>query len=120
MRIYVDDDLASPLLARLLRNDGHDVELPVNVDMSGKDDSVHFAYAIREKRAILSRNYTDFQNLHDLIVAAQGHHSGVLVVRQDNDPRRDLSPRGIARAIRNLLAAGVPIADRYIILNHWR
>jgi hypothetical protein len=31
-----------------------------------------------------------------------------------------LKPAGIVRAIRNLEAAGVPIADRYIILNHWR
>ena len=52
--------------------------------------------------------------------AAQLHHPGILVVRRDNDTSRDLKPAGIVRAIRNLEAAGVPIADQYIILNHWR
>jgi hypothetical protein len=50
----------------------------------------------------------------------QGHHPGILVVRKDNDPTRDLKAAGIVRAIRNLEAAGAPIADQYIILNHWR
>jgi hypothetical protein len=42
------------------------------------------------------------------------------VVRRDNDPLRDLRPPGIVRAIARLQAAGVPIADEYHILNHWR
>jgi Domain of unknown function (DUF5615) len=120
MRFYLDDDLASPLLARLLRNAGHEVQLPADAGMAGSEDPVHLAHAIRERRAALSRNYTDFQNLHDLVVAAQGHHLGILVVRQDNDPRRDLTPRGIVRAIRNMLAARIPVDDHYIVLNHWR
>jgi predicted nuclease of predicted toxin-antitoxin system len=120
MRIYLDDDSASPLLARLLRNAGHDVQVPADAGMSGKDDAVHLAHAVRQQRALLTRNYTDFENLHDLVVAVQGHHPGILVVRQDNDPRRDLTPRGIVRAIANLLATGVPVADQYIILNQWR
>ena len=32
----------------------------------------------------------------------------------------DLKPAGIVRAIRNLLAAGIPIRDEFHILNHWR
>jgi hypothetical protein len=50
----------------------------------------------------------------------QGHHLGILVVRKDNDLRRDLKPAGIVRALTNLLAAGVPIVDNYHILNHYR
>lgn len=49
-----------------------------------------------------------------------GHHPGVFVVRRDNDPKRDLSPTGIVRAIRNFLAANIPLQDEYVILNHWR
>jgi len=55
--------------------------------------------------------------LAHLIKAAQGRHAGILVVRQDNDPRRDLTPKGIVAAIRKLQAAGVPIADEYVVLN---
>jgi hypothetical protein len=69
---------------------------------------------------LLSKNYDDFQNLHELVVAVKGHHPGILVIRKDNDPKRDLKNPGIVRAIGKLLAAGVPISDEYIILNHWR
>jgi hypothetical protein len=77
-------------------------------------------HVLGDGRVILTKNYRDFEDLHNLIMQAQGHHPGVFAVRQDNDPKRDLTPPGIVRAIRNLLAAGVPIADQYIILNHWR
>jgi hypothetical protein len=68
----------------------------------------------------LSRNYDDFEELHDLIMEARGHHPGIHLVRQDNNPKRDLTPPGIVRAIGKLVAAGVPVADQCMILNHWR
>lgn len=120
MKLYLDDDLASPVLAGLLRGAGHDVIRPVDVRMAGKDDAVHFAFAVRQQRIILSRNYTDFENLHDLVTAVQGHHPGILILRRDNDPRRNLGHRDIVRAIGKLTAAGMPLADQYVILNHWR
>jgi hypothetical protein len=58
--------------------------------------------------------------LHFLIREAQGHHPGILVVRRDDDPRRNMSPHDIVRALRNLENAGVPIANEYIILNAWQ
>ena len=42
---------------------------------------------------------TGVEDLHDLFVAAAGHHAGILIVRFDNDPRRNLTERGIATAI---------------------
>lgn len=120
MRLYLDDDLAQPLLARLLRHQGHDVRLPNEVGKSGVHDAVHFRHAIREGRVFLSGNYKDFEFLLDLIMEAGGHHFGVLIVRRDNDPRRDLSPRGIVHAIENLQSAGFSVADQHVILNHWR
>jgi hypothetical protein len=111
MRLYLDDDSAGHLLAHLLRQAGHDVQLPGDVGMAGKDDPVHLTHAIREDRTLLSRNHDDFLNLHNLLAQAQGHHAGILIVRRDHDPHRDLKPAGIVRAIRNLLAAGVPIED---------
>jgi predicted nuclease of predicted toxin-antitoxin system len=120
MRLYLDDDSASPRLAMLLRQAGHEVQLPSDVGMTGKKDPLHLAHAARDGRTLLSKNYDDFQNLHELVVAVKGHHSGILVIRKDNDPKRDLKNPGIVRAIGKLLAAGVPIADEYIILDHWR
>ena len=63
---------------------------------------------------------TFVQDLHLLITEAQGHHFGILIVRRENDPTRDLTPKGIVAAIRKLEAAGVPVDNQYIVLNHWR
>jgi hypothetical protein len=120
MRLYLDDDSANHVLVKLLRREGHDVLVPTDYNMSGAKDPSHLRRAVKEKAALLSHNYDDFKLLHDLLVEAQGHHSGILIVRKDNDPNRDMQPPHIVRAIRNLTAAGVPIADDCIILNHWR
>ena len=120
MKLYLDEDSAQTLLVQLLRREGHIVLLPADFGIMGKKDPVHLRLAIRESAVFLSHNYEDFELLHDLLLEGQGHHPGILVVRKDNDPSRDLKPAGIVRAIRNLEAAGVPVADQYIILNHWR
>jgi len=120
MKLYLDDDSVDKLLVQLLRKGGHDICLPADLGIAGAKDSVHLRFAIRQQRTFLTRNYEDFELLHLLLLEAQGHHPGILVVRKDNDPTRDLKPAGIVRALRNLLAAGVPIADQCVILNHWR
>ncbi len=120
MRLYLDDDSAEAHLVALLPQAGHDVQIPADVGMAGQIDSNHLANAVRDDRAVLSRNHADFKSLHDLIVAVHGHYPGLLIVRRDNDPTRDLKPAGIVRAVRNMLSAGVPIRDQLQILNHWR
>lgn|SRR5262245_13102775 len=121
MRLYIDDDSVDPALIRLLRRDGHDVQIPADVGLTGRSDQAHLAHAIRDRRAILTRNSDDFADLHDLVVfAANGHHQGILVVLFDNNPRNNMSAGDIARALRNLEKAGVPIADSYHQLNHWQ
>jgi hypothetical protein len=120
MRLYLDDDSAEALLVSLLRREGHDVQVPADVVMVGQSDAKHLIHAVREDRALLSRNHDDFRILHELIAEVRGHYPGSLMVRRDNDASRDMKPGGIVRAIRNLLAAGVPIRDQFHILNHWR
>ncbi len=103
MRLYIDDDSVDPGLIRLLRRDGHDVLIPADVGLVGSSDQAHLAHAIRDQRAVLTRNYDDFEALHDLVVsAAKGHHAGVLVVRYDYNPRNNMTLGDIARAVRNL------------------
>jgi hypothetical protein len=120
MRLYLDDDTANLLLVKLLRREGHSVLIPADFKMSGTKDPSHLRRAIREAASLMSHNYDDFQLLHELLMEGQGHHSGILIVRRDNDPNRDMQPPHIVRAIRNLLTAGVPVADQLIVLNHWR
>ncbi|MBA3727040.1 MAG: DUF5615 family PIN-like protein [Armatimonadetes bacterium] len=120
MKLYLDDNAAAPLLAKLLRAAGHDVQLPVEVGMAGEPDAVHLTRTIREGRTCVTKDHRDYLILHTLIMQAQGRHPGILVVRKDNDLTRDLSPKGIVSAIRKLEASGAPVADEYIVLNQWR
>jgi hypothetical protein len=120
MRLCVDEDSVEELLLQLLRRAGHDLEAPSDSGTIGKTDAVQLRYAIKAIRALLSANHDDFRELDDRIRQAGGAHSGILIVRKDNDRRRDLTSRGVATAISHLLAAGVPIENEFIILNHWR
>jgi hypothetical protein len=83
---------------------GYDTATPTEAGTSGQADPVHFMSAIRAGRAVLTHNYDDFKLLYDLISLAGGHHPGVLVVRRDNDPTRDMASRTIVCAIDNLTA----------------
>jgi hypothetical protein len=120
MNLYLDDDSASRLLARLLSQAGHAVQLPADVNMSGASDPSHLTHTIRESHVLLTANYDDFEELHDRVMQATGHHPGILIIRKENNPKRDLTPRGIVHAIRNLEDADLPTADQFVILNHWR
>ena len=120
MKLYLDDDTAETLLAKLLRNAGYDVQLPREVGMVGEPDPVHLTHAIGDGRVCMTKNYDDYWLLHVLLMKAKGTHPGIVVIRQDNDPTRDLSPKGIVAALRKLEASGAPIENEYIVLNHWR
>jgi hypothetical protein len=103
-----------------LRQAGHDVETPVSARTLGRSDVAQMTFAVHGKRICLTANYKDYDELHLLIREVQGAHSGILVIRQDNDRARDMTPKGIVAAIRNIVAAGVAIENDYIVLNHWR
>jgi predicted nuclease of predicted toxin-antitoxin system len=120
MNIYLDDDSAKAALARLLRNAGHQVTVPADAGLAGASDPRHLKHALQAQWVLLTKNHDDFDDLHSFLQAAGGTHAGILVVRLDNDPNRDMKDRDIVRAIANLEKAGVPIANELHILNHWR
>jgi uncharacterized protein with PIN domain len=120
MRLYFDDDSAEALLVSQLRQSGYDVQVPGDVGRIGESDSDHLTHAVRDDCVLLSRHYSDFKSLHNLIMQVQGHYPGLFIVRRDNDARRDLKPAGIVRAIRNFLAMSVPVRNQFTILNRWR
>ncbi len=91
MRLYLDDDSTSGLLVRLLNRAGHDVRLPIDIGVAGRNDAVHLTHAILEGRVLITYNADDFEELHNLVQPAGGHYPGVLAVRKDNNPKRDLN-----------------------------
>lgn len=120
MRLHLDEDLSSDHLVNVLRRDGHDVQSAGDVGLLGEQDANHLIRAIQVDRTVLTQDHDDFDTLHRLVRTSGGHHPGILVVRRDNDPTRDMTPRGIARAIVKLLGSEMRLADGFHVLNHWR
>jgi hypothetical protein len=120
MNLYLDDDSAKVALVMLLKKTGHQVTIPADAGLTGVSDPRHRMYTVQRDWVLLTKNHDDFEDLHLLLQAAGGQHAGIFVVRSDNDPSRDMKDRDIGRAIANLEAAGVPVANEFHILNHWR
>ena len=120
MRLYLDDNITDRRVVAQLHRMGHAVLLPAAVGSSGVSDAKHLAYAIRQVYVLLTQNYQDFLDLHDLILAAGGQHPGMLLLYTAHDPTRDMTPRSIAVAITKLEAARVPLENQVYVVNHWR
>jgi hypothetical protein len=120
MNLYLDEDMAKGALVTRLRRAGHQVVVPADAALLGAWDPRHLLHAVQHGLVLISKNHDDFKDLHLLIQATSGQHPGMLVIRADNDPRRDMKDGDIAQAIHNLERAGVPVANEFHILNHWR
>lgn len=120
MKLYLDDNASKGLLATLLRKAGHSTVVPSDVGRVGVSDPQHLMHAAKAQFVLLTRDYEDFLDLHDLVQVTQGQHPGIVAIRSDNDPTRDMKDRDIVRAIGKLERAGVPIANEFHVLNHWR
>ncbi|HET6880954.1 MAG TPA: DUF5615 family PIN-like protein [Pirellulales bacterium] len=120
MNLYLDDDMVKGSLVARLRRAGHQVILPTDAGLVGAWDPLHLLYAVQGELMLISKNHDDFRDLDLLVQAAGGQHSGIAIVRADNDPRRDMTDGDIERALDNLQAANVLIANEFHILNHWR
>jgi hypothetical protein len=62
--------------------------LATGVGLLSATDARVFIAAITQALPVLTRDSEDFTDLHDLIMAAGGHHSGVLVVRDPEQVRK--------------------------------
>ena len=120
MRFLIDENMSNFRLASRLRRQGHDPVLAGDVGLLSMTDPRVLIYSITRDLPVLTRDAEDFEDLHDLVMAAVGNHAGILIVRLDNDPRHNLTDRGIGTAINKLEASGVPIRDQIHVLNQWR
>lgn len=120
MRLYLDDNITDRRVVAQLQRVGHMVVLPAEAGHAGASDAQHFTQAIHRTATLLTRNYKDFIDLHDLILTAGGSHPGLLLLYLEKDPRRDMTPRSIAGAVSRLEAAAVPLVNHVYVLNHWR
>lgn len=120
MRIVIDENMSSHRLAAQLRAAGHDIVLAQDVGLQSASDARVLTWAVGPGLLVLTRDHEDYTDLHQLVQAVSGQHPGILVVRFDNDPRHNLSERGIATALRKLEASAVVLANQIHVLNQWR
>ena len=116
LRLYLDDSADSDEYRLRLVAAGYEVVSPRDIDMVGAEDSDHLAYATHLGLAVLTKDTQDFGALHDAGVT----YAGILVIYEDNDRIRDMSPPEVVRSISRLEASGLPITGEFHVLNHWR
>jgi predicted nuclease of predicted toxin-antitoxin system len=122
VNLYLDDCAFSHNLVRLLQEAGHSVVTPADAGLTGRDDDVHLGYAIRQGLVLLTKNPSDFLDLHNNL---QRRHPGILAIGQDNDVNKDMSDGDVVRAIRHVVevylpACGGSLAGDYQYLNDWQ
>jgi len=120
MRLYLDDDLDSNLLIRLLERAGHEIISPRAVGTRGIADEEHLRYAADRALVLLTANAGDFLELHHEWVRQQRRHAGLIVVYRENNPARDVTFQQIAQAVTRLEEYGVPLANAVHDLNRWQ
>lgn len=87
LRLYLDEDV-DPLLARVLRDRGHDCVSTLEAANRGLSDEDQLSYATNQGRAIVTFNIKDFVQLAK---RRGGSHAGIIV--SDHLPFRDLLRR---------------------------
>jgi len=118
--IYLDDCADDEALAAFLRQAGHSVGNPRVAGTRGFRDREHLEYACRNGHVLLTYNAADFRELHEEWQTRGSEHPGILLVCLGNDAVRDPTHRDIVRAIGNLIASGIPLANDCHVLNHWQ
>jgi len=120
MRILIDENMISRRLATRLQAAGNDFVLADDEGLLSVSDARVMSWAVGQGRSVPTQDHGDFADLHGLIQACGGHHPGILIICFDNDPRHNLTYRGIVTAVGNLESSGVPLPDQLHVLNHWR
>ena len=120
MRIYLDDCADAEALARALRTDGHEVFTPRTENLLGARDPIHLNHAAQRRFVLLTKNPTDFRDLHVEYERSGRSHSGILLVYEYRIRAKNMTEDEIVAALRNLERSGIPIENEIHNLNHWR
>jgi hypothetical protein len=120
VKLYLDDDTVASLLVSLLRKSGHDVLIPADLGMSGRHDAEHLLRCVQEDRVFLTKNYRDFVPIHALVIGCTGTHTGIIVIRHEDDRRKNMMPKAIVTAVGKVEQAYPDLTNELVFLNDWR
>lgn len=116
VKLYLDDNMAGRTLIGLLRENRFDVVTPTDAGLVGHDDRSHSVYARRHGFVLMTKNPSDFLELH----MEDGTHPGIIGIYQDNDVRKDMNHREIVATLRRLVKEGFNFAGKFVVLNQYR
>ena len=119
IKFYLDDDTDSDILIQVLKAEGFSVISPRYFNMCGKDDEEHLIFSTSQKAVLLTKNCEHFKKINKIWKTKALKHSGIIVLYQYNNPKRDMTPIKIVRSIKNVMNAGILFENNYIILNLW-
>lgn len=81
LKLFLDEDIHAGL-AHALQQRGYDVVHAQDPDRKGRSDSDQLAFAVHEKRCLMSFNVRDFVVLHNQYAEQNKTHWGIIVSRQ--------------------------------------
>ena len=81
LKLFLDEDIHTGL-AHALRQRGFDVLHAQDMKRKGESDSEQLAYAVHEKRCLVTFNVRDFVLLHNQYVGQNKEHWGIIVSKQ--------------------------------------
>jgi predicted nuclease of predicted toxin-antitoxin system len=101
------DEMISPRIALALREDGGDVQAVKRdrPDLASRRDSEIVQLMAVERRAIVTNNIADFQNIHDRFTAAGKEHYGLIFTFDPTMPRTKAAVPQWIEVLADLLAA---------------
>jgi len=121
LTIYSDDNIDDDELIARLRKAGYRVVSPRQVGTSGCKDLEHLAYAAKHGYVLLTEDAKEFTEKWHRQWLEEGHsHSGILVIHHERDVSKNMTYDDIIRAIDNIVASGVSLANEVYSLNQWR
>jgi predicted nuclease of predicted toxin-antitoxin system len=115
LKLLVDEDTLAGTLVSWLRGAGHDVVTAYEVGLVHTHDETILAVASQSDRVIVTGNCGDFTALHKSGVK----HSGILLLFQYNNVRKEMSYAEILQAIANIEKSEMRIGGELISLNQW-
>lgn len=120
----MDEDSQDKILVAKLRKAGHNVVTAAEAALLGQPDRVVLAYAVKEKRIVLTRNCDDFVAESEALKADREHHYGILLLYVKNDPEKDMSYDDIVAAVDNIdravTAKELVLTDLAVSLSYYR
>ncbi len=124
LKLLVDEDSQDKIFVAKLRKAGHDVMTATEAALLGQPDSAVLAYAVQQKRIVLTRNCYDFSNESAALQGRGGHHEGILLIYVKNDPEKDMSYDEIVQAVENVekavSAKELDLRDLALSLSYYR